>query len=92
MIFERELDGDDEALIQRAFEAYQAIAETQDELAYCKVVEDYIGLLQWSDETDQEVRDMVAMNLRGFWGFVKPLVKKISGARPQGDDAPKDSA
>jgi hypothetical protein len=81
MAFERELDADDEALVKRAFEAYQAIAITQDELAYWKVVEDYIGLLQWSDETDQEVRDYVAMNLRGFWGFVKPLVVEISGAR-----------
>jgi hypothetical protein len=82
MTFERELDADDEALVQRAWEAYQAIAETQDELAYWKVVDDYIDLLHWSDETDQETRDAVVMNLRGFWGFVQPLVKKISGARP----------
>jgi hypothetical protein len=81
MPFERELDADDEALIQRAFETYQAIAATQDELAYWKVLDDYIGLLKWSDETDQETRDMVVMNLRGFWGFVQPLVVKISGAR-----------
>jgi hypothetical protein len=81
MDVERELDLSDEAMIARAFERYQALADTSDEPAYSKVVEDYIGLLQWSDETGQEVRDYVAMNLRGFWGFVKPLVKKISGAR-----------
>jgi hypothetical protein len=78
---ERELDDDDELLVRQAFERYQAFAETQDELAYWKVVEDYIATLKWSDETDQGTRDMVTMNLRGFWGFVKPLVTKISGAR-----------
>jgi hypothetical protein len=78
---ERELDASDEAMIARAFDRYQALAATADELAYWKVVEDYIGTLQWSDETEEWARELVAMNLRGFWGFVHPLVRKISGAR-----------
>jgi len=43
---------------------------TETVIEKAEAAEDFIAAMQWADDTPQDVRDLVAMNVRGFWSWL----------------------
>jgi hypothetical protein len=40
------------------------------EIESATIVDDFVKTMKWSDDTPEEVRSLVIMNLRGFWQWM----------------------
>ena len=43
---------------------------TQTVIEMAEAAEEFIRAGKWADDTPQDVRDLVAMNIRGFWSYL----------------------
>ena len=58
---------------------------TQTVIEKAEAAEDFIAAMRWAEDTPQDVRDLVAMNIRGFWSWLHS--EKLEGCQYAVDQA-----
>lgn len=55
------------------------------EIQQATIVDDFVATMKWSDDTQEHVRSLVVMNLRGFWQWMHS--DKMEGCQSAVDQA-----